>query len=404
MNKIGFHQCLRCIVYSLVGLLIALLFAAGCGAVWLWGWTWKGSPAFNESWTAEERAAISGFDVYLRQQYAKDISELMVAIERAFQQAWGGEPVCPGLSDRLVSAYAARMVAAPVSEMLHRFAESGDASSADSISFLDIHGLTPAIVASQTGHLRALEALVQHGADPNAIAYSKPDGNTASLEVETPISPLLNNRFINGRRFPWETRRRTAEFLLAHGGDLNSSHRINRLSCNMALIFRTPESTAPWEWALNHGMRMNPENLNLIIGFAEGRPVLERVLGGELVNVNDVSGSRTVLQSLLIPLLRLYDEEEWSNNDSVKVMEEYLDMLLAAGADPNLVPMAAQPQRPGESDEQYGERINNSDALKDTPLDIVTRALEHAELPAHRELCLRIIDKLKLAGAKTRVK
>ncbi len=293
------------------------------------------------------------------------------------------------------------MVAAPVSEMLHRFAESGDASSADSISFQDTHGLTPAIVASQTGHLRDLEALVQHGAAPNAIAYSKPDGNTAPMEVETPISPLLNNQFINGRRFPWETRRRTAEFLLAHGGDLNSSRRMNRLSCNMALIFRTPESSAPWEWALNHGMRMDAESLNLIIGFAEGRPLLERVLREKLVNVNDGSCSRTILQSLLFPLLRSYDEEEW---DFVKVMEEYLDMLLAAGADPNLVPMEVQPQRLGESDVEYEERINNSDALKESPLDIVTKALEQAELSAHRELCLRIIDKLKLAGAKTRVK
>ncbi len=105
MNKIGFHQSIRCIVCSLVGLLIALLSAAGGGAVWLWGWTWKGSSAFNESWTAEERAAISGFDVYLRQQYAKDISELMAAIARAFQQVWGGEPVCPGLSRPMSPAW-----------------------------------------------------------------------------------------------------------------------------------------------------------------------------------------------------------------------------------------------------------------------------------------------------------
>lgn len=85
----------------------------------------------------------------------------------------------------------------------------------------------------------------------------------------------------------------------------------------------------------------------------------------------------------------------------MKVMEEYLDMLLAAGANPNLIPAAPEPQRPGESDDEYEERINNSDALHDTPLDIVTKALERAELPAHRELCRRIIEKLKRAGAKT---
>lgn len=386
--------------YTLVGLLIILLLVVVGGAIWLWGWTWKDSPTFHENWTPEERSAITEFDVHLRKQYSSDAVEAMMSHARTFHQIPDDDSVSPGIKEWLTAAYLARMVAAPVSGMLHRFAESGDASSSETFSFDGVHGLTPAIVAAQTGHLKALEALVKHGADPNAIAFIA-DEYTESMEVDTPISPLLYGRYTTGRSLPWETRRQTAEFLLAHGGNLNASHRINKWSCDMALMLCAPERIAPWEWALNHGMRMTSENLNLIVSFAEARPLLERVLREKSVDVNDCSSTRTVLQSLLCVLLRPYDEERWRADQPGKMMEAYLDMLLAAGADPNLIPKEAEPQRPGESDEEYEERIDNSDALRDTPLGIATKALERAELPAHRELCLRIIEKLKQAGAKT---
>lgn len=400
MNKEKFLKFCRYAGYTLAGLLITLLLVTGGGAIWLWSWTWKGTPTFHESWTAEERTAITEFDAYLRQQYAANTVNVMVACARTFQEIMGGEIVSPGMVEQLAAAYMARMVAAPVSGMLHRFAESGDAAPADTVEFQDIRGLTPAILAAQTGHLKALEALVQHGANPNAIAIIA-DDFTEPREVDTPISPLLNGQFTHGRRLPWEMRRQTAEFLLAHGCNLNASCRINKLSCDMALLLREQERIAPWDWALDHGMSMTPENLNLIVTFAEGRPVLERVLREKLVDVNDISGTRTALQSLLRVLSRFYDEETWSQDQPERIVEEHLNLLLAAGADPNLVPSEAEPQRPGESDEQYEERLLNTDALRDTPLDIATKALGSAKLPAHRMLCQRIVEKLKLAGART---
>ena len=387
--------------YTLAGVLLILLLVAGGAAIWLWGWTWKDAPTFHESWTAAERSAITEFDTYLRKQYAADAEETLLTYARALQDIWGGEHRSSGVVEQLAAAYAARMVAAPVSGMLHRIAQSGDASSVDTISFQGVHGLTPAIVAAQTGHLKALEALVLHGDNPNAIAIYKPDDYTEPMEVETPMSPLLSGRFNNGRKLLWDTRRQTAECLLAHGAKLNTSRRINLLSCEIALMIAPPKSIAPWEWALNNGLPMTADGLGFLVGFAEGRPLLERVLREKQVDVNDVSGSLTVLQCLLIPLSRSYNENEWNDEGRVKVLEDYLDMLLAAGANPNLIPVAAEPQRPGESEEEYEERIDNSDALGDTPLDIATKALKRAELPAHRELCLRIIEKLKLAGAKT---
>lgn len=400
MSRQKFRKIGRYVGYTLAGVMIVLLLAAGGGALWLWGWTWMGSPSYHESWTAEERTAITEFDTYLRQQYAADSEAVMVACVRLFLEIMGGEVFSPGMVERLAAAYTARMVAAPVSGMLHRFAESGDASPADTVGFQDIRGLTPAIIAAQTGHLKALEALVQHGANPNAMAIIS-DDFAKTREAETPISPLLNGHFTNGRRLPWETRRQTAEFLLARGANLNASRRINQLSCDMALMFQEQNRSAPWEWALNHGMSMNPENLNLIITLADGGPVLERALREKLVDVNDASGTRTLMQSLLRVLQRPYDEETWGQDQPDKIMEKHLDMLLAAGADPNLIPSAAEPQRPGESAEEYVKRLHRSDALRYTPLDIATTALERAELPAQRELCRRIIEKLKLAGART---
>lgn len=400
MSKTKFQKTGRYVGYSLAALLLILTLAAGGGAIWLWGWTWKGTPAFHESWTSEERTAITEFDRYLRQQYAEDMFGSMVNAQATLSEFDLSVPP-PSLIDKLLAAYAARCVAAPVSGMLHEAAESGSAAQLGTASFHSIYGLTPAMLAAQTAHLKALEALVQHGATPNAIAYCQMDEGTEPSEIETPLSPLLSGRFVNNRSLPWDTRRQTAEFLLAHGAKLHSSRRINLLSCEVALMTHTPEGIAPWEWALDHGLPMTADGLNFIVGYVEGRPLLERVLREKQVDVNDASASRTVLQCLLYPLLHFYDEERWNDEYSVKVMEEYLDMLLAAGANPNLIPEAAMPQHSGESDDEYEERINNSDALHDTPLDIATKALERAELPAHRELCRRIIEKLKRAGAKT---
>ncbi|MCQ2364002.1 MAG: ankyrin repeat domain-containing protein [Akkermansia sp.] len=399
MSRQKVRQIGRYIGYTLAGLLVTLLLAAGGGALWLWGWTWKSAPCFHESWSVEERSAITEFDAYLREQYAADVAKEMVSFARAFQSIEGAAPSGSGLGERLAAAYVVRLVAAPVSEWLHEFAESGDASSSASVHCLDVHGLTPAILAAQTAHLKALEALVQHGANPDALAFREQE-YTDSMEIETVISPLLSGHFTNGRQLPWETRRQTAEFLLAHGADLNVSRRINQLSCDLSLVAYCPEGVVPWMWALNHGMRMNPEDLMTIVCYAEARPALELAVREKRVDVNDASYRQTVLQSLMSVLLRPYDEEMWQEEQPDRFVETHLALLLAAGADPNLIPKEAEPQRTDESDDAYEERLWRSDARSDTPLDIATQASERATLPAHRELCRRVIEKLRHAGAK----
>ena len=44
-----FRKILRWVLRSLAALLLLCTVALGGGAIWLWGWTWKGTPDFHES-------------------------------------------------------------------------------------------------------------------------------------------------------------------------------------------------------------------------------------------------------------------------------------------------------------------------------------------------------------------
>ena len=182
---------------------------------------------------------------------------------------------------------------------------------------------------------------MKHGADPNAIAFWTV-ADAEPREAETPLSPLLNGLFINGRKLSWEERRATAEVLLEHGADINVSRSIHGYSCDIPLLSRAPEGDAPWQWALNHGMNMKQSNFTAFICHPSARALVERVLREKLVDINAVDGGETVLQKMLEMLRHNYfgdlTVEEW---------EARLDMLLAAGADPNLVV--------GKGDLQYAE-------------------------------------------------
>lgn len=381
----GFQQFRRYLSYIFIGLLSVTVVLAGGGAFYLWAWTLKSAPNFHESWTSEEREAITEFDTYLRCRYADD---LLRSRERLGVCGWEVSEL--GLFEQLAVAYCARNIAAPVSDMLHEAAESGNAACSSSVSFLGMHGITPAILAAQTAHLKALEALVRHGDSPNAIAYYKQDEYTDAIEAETPLSPLLNGLCVHERRLPWEERRATAEVLLKLGADINVTHRMHGLSCDMPLLLRSPEADAPWQWALDHGMKMKASNFFAIICQPAARALVERVLREKLVDINSVEGEATILQSMLKKLLHPYDDrisdEEW---------EARFDMLLAAGADPNLVPPKREMLSSAES------TVSVIDDSQESPLEIVGKALNAAETPARRELCRRVQDKLRAAGARS---
>lgn len=385
--------------YTLGGIILTTLLAAGGFSLWLWGWTWKGTPEFHESWKAEERAALTEFDRLLKAQM-NDYIPAIIELRRG--GSFFSAPV--SIWECMDYACAIRDFFAGITNQLHQAIESGQAGEKEYADFrnpfgCEVSGYSPAIVAAQHAQLDAMKALVQHGANPNTIAMQI-DGDADNTEAETPLTPLLNGHFITGEKIPWNTRRQFAEWLLAQGADINGTRRIVGIACDLPLVCGFEEGAAPWQWALDHGKTVTVENLCNIAASRDSTALLERILQDKLVDINDASSTKTVLQ-VLMNQLAASDEEDFAELMQRDIARK-LDMLLAAGADPNLVPLAAQPQQPDESDEAYEHRCETSHADTRYPLDIATSWLEYTDYPPMQEYCRSIIARLRAAGACSR--
>ena len=330
-----------------MGSMFTLLLLTLAGAAWwLWGWQWHSSMSFHESWTAEERAALTQFERYLHTELPDDMGLVYEAIEDTMEELanevsaeeeenddettdeWTDEsnatPKKPlGLTTRLTMAVLMKLQIAPIDAALHEVAATGKGDPAELISTPGGDKTTPALLAAQLGDFPALRALINHGADPNVIMTY--DGR----EVECMLSPLLNGMFINSRTIPWEQRREMLDFLISHGADLNRSKKMVPLSLNIALQAR--EEPQVWLWALEHGKKVSTEDFCEMLEAPDGTPLVEYVLSHQMVNVNDNSGKRTPMQALAEGMYRIVAEALNSSR-----YEERLDLLLAAGADPNL--------------------------------------------------------------------
>jgi len=323
---------------------LLLLTLAGT-AWWLWGWQWHSGMSFHESWTAEERAALTQFERYLHTQLADDMGLVYEAVEDTMEEIanevsaeeeenddettdeWTKEsnatPKEPlGLAARLTMAVLMKLQIAPIDAALHEVAATGKGDPAEFLATPVGAPMTPALLAAQLGDFPALKALISHGADPNIIMVS--NGN----ECESLISPLLNGMFINSRFIPWEQRREMLDFLHSHGADLNRSKKIVPLSLKIALQSR--EEPQAWHWALDHGKTVSTEEFCDMLEAPEALPLIKRVLAAKMVNINDNSGKQTPLQALTYSMR--YAEIEQLDAG----YEKMLDLLLAAGADPNL--------------------------------------------------------------------
>ena len=385
--------------YTLGGIALTLVLAVGGFCLWLWGWTWKSTPDFHESWTQEERSALTAFDRLLKDQMDDYVPMI---IEQSRRESFITAPLT--IWECIDYACAIRDFFAGITNQLQQAIESGHAGREEQVDFRNpfgcaVRGYTPAIVAAQHAQLDAMKALVQHGANPNANAMQI-DGDADNTEAETPLTPLLNGHFITGEKIPWNTRRQFAEWLLAQGADINGTRRIIGIACDLPLVCGFEEGAAPWQWALDHGKTVTVENLCNIAASRDSTALLERILQDKLVDINDASSTKTVLQ-VLMNQLAASDEEDFAELMQ-RDIERKLDMLLAAGADPNLVPLAAQPQQPGESDEAYEQRRETSHADTRYPLDIATSWLEYTDYPPMQEYCLRLIARLRAAGARSR--
>ena len=395
MKTKGDNRILRHVLKA-IGCLFLLVGVAVCGSLcWLYGWTWRGElTEFHESWSADERAALRELNHYLRHQLVDDAIRLgLIGVtlsgeaippeKQEFMQlfsaadsdlppreeqqliieAWRAKAPELSMWQQLKADCIARCLIAPVAEQLVLIAADGQANrpapESDISAFIlrRMHhyvnvGMTPAIAASLYGNYAALRALIRQGANPNAqvrTLYSSVPGDEE--EADFAITPLLAGVSLNYIRSPWSERQPHAEYLLAHGADLNKSPYI-ALCCTADLaLHQQPE---PLLWAMKNGLIPGIDTVCTLIQHPGTLPLLRYVLQNKLVDINDRSGKATAMQMLAGCIAHARTDEELSKLE----VEEKLELLLQAGANPDIIPRMAEPRRPSESEDDYDERIS----------------------------------------------
>ena len=395
MKTKGDNCILRHVLKAIGGLFLLVGVAVGGSLCWLYGWTWRGElTEFHESWSAGERAALRELDHYLRHQLVDDATRLdLVSVtlsgeplppekqqliqlfsaadsdippleeQQLIIEAWRAKAPELSMWQQLKADCIARCLIAPVAEQLVQIAADGQADrpapESDIGAFILRQmphyvsvGMTPAIAASLYGNYAALRALIRQGANPNAqmrTLYSSVPGDEE--EADFAITPLLAGVSLNNIRTPWSERKPHAEYLLAHGADLNKSPYI-ALCCTADLaLHQQPE---PLLWAMENGLIPGIDTVCSIIKYPGTLPLLCYVLQNKLVDINDRSGKATAMQMLAGCIAHARTDEELSKLE----VEEKLELLLQAGANPDIIPRMAEPRNPSESEDDYDERIS----------------------------------------------
>ena len=395
MKTKGDNCILRHVLKAIGGVFLLVGVAVGGSLCWLYGWTWRGElTEFHESWSADERAALHELDHYLRHRLVDDAIRLALigvtlsgeAIppekqefiqlfsaadsdlpprkeQQLIIEAWRAKAPELSMWQQLKADCIARCLIAPVAEQLVLIAADGQANrpapESDIGAFIlrRMHhyvnvGMTPAIAASLYGNYAALRALIRQGANPNAqvrTLYSSVPGDEE--EADFAITPLLAGVSLNYIRTPWSERKPHAEYLLAHGANLNKSPHI-ALCCTADLaLHQQPE---PLLWAMENGLIPGIDTVCTLIQYPGTLPLLRYVLQNKLVDINDRSGKATAMQMLAGCIAHARTDEELSKLE----VEEKLELLLQAGANPDIIPRMAEPRRPSESEDDYDERIS----------------------------------------------
>lgn len=303
----------------------ALLLLTLAGAAWwLWGWQWRSELTFHESWSAEERAALTEFNNYLHGRYVTDVAAF-VKQEFLDEEGWNHD---------IARACMTRANCAPVCQQLAHIAESGNANQ-PTFEHMQKYGCTPVIVASITAHFDAMKALIEHGANPNASLTLEPvpanEQPADDNKISTPISDILSGYSFNKTGKPsWNKRREAAEYLISKGVDLNDHGYIVGVNCTLALL---RGETEPWFWALEHGKKVTGQELILSLTTTKelSLPLFEAMLRSTPGVANATDYGKTPLQALAQKVCEAEAEE-------MPELEQVLDLLLAHGANPTLRP------------------------------------------------------------------
>lgn len=385
------RKVLKWLGISLVSIAALLLLLAGAFWYWVNDWQRLERPEFHSGWTAAQQADLVEIDNF----FAHDLQATALLI---YVQSHLDDKGSEWLTNKWTSFPAMLMnrrnVFKPLREALHETMATGrgDICTAD--------GIPVAAFAFRLQKPDLLREMVKRGCDPNKT-YTPWD--SLYLGGEPAVVNLLSDAFnpystFVDRWIPADEHLALLDFLCAHGADMAKipNAEVAAIHSAMAISREPSDNGALLEWGLEHGLRINAGLLSYVVRHASTRPFLERALRKKLVDINAVDGDTTVLQGMLLRLLNNAHDAQLTEGE----WESRLDLLLSEGADPNLLPRKPEPQRPGESSEEYENRVCASERYQKLPLDIALEALEKAKNPERRQLCLRVLEKLRAAGAK----
>lgn len=318
------RQRFGCILKFICGVFLLLLLAAGGGYVWLSSWKWYPLPAFHESWTAEERTALSRFDSYLtgggfEKDFLKGMNTVSENIdslraELGYERASAAERFRIRLEQQAITLYTSYMLGKPMRRELAAIVTSGSAKREPLTLQASVKD-TPTRFALYTGHLESAKAMIRHGADVNFHN---------SGTKETLLSGLLGNRSVSGTHpFPLQERLNTADWLVEQGADVHSL----RESLRYAPVLAGQEQENILRWLHAHGFGTEPyedgspvyEHMSHAVGYGFWK---EMFASGRL-SLNDNRGNRTPLQILCAYI---------STDEQVDMLE----WMLRRGASPNI--------------------------------------------------------------------
>lgn len=315
---------LGCVLKLFCGGLLLLLLAAGGGYVWLSSWKWYPLPAFHESWTPEERAALSRFDSYLtdggfERDFLKGMNTVSENIdslraELGYERASAAERVRIRLEQQAITLYTSYMLGKPMRRELAAIVTSGSAKREPLTLQASVKD-TPARFALYTGHTESAKAMIRHGADVN---FHNPGTK------ETLLSCLLGNRSVSGTHpLPLQERLNTVDWLVEQGADVHSL----RESLRYAPLLAGQEQERILRWLHAHNFGTEP--------YEDGSPVYEfmcssaemsfwkEMFSSGKLSVNDNRGNKTPMQVLCGSL---YSESQ----------VQMLEWMLRRGASPNI--------------------------------------------------------------------
>lgn len=274
---------------------------------------------FHESWSAEEKAALTEFHRYLRQDFSDDmwkrhlITQTDIRRHTTEHSMVTAPPISPDEFRRRIHQ--------EIAPMLRQLANT--ATNGTIVEPMNSESTIRAtLLAAQTGYLSAVRALVAHGADVNASQ----EGDSMHA---TPFTEVLSGCSINGRQHPWSKRKPTLEFLLSQGAELNPEGQAVLIALQLSLL--AGHETEPWHWALDHGRQVTPACLDTMLTSPDGYSLVERVLREQRIDVNTNGGFRTPLHGLIYAAISCEDAEELQELQA----ERKLELLLSAGAKPD---------------------------------------------------------------------